>query len=504
MKLIKSEMKRECEMERIFSIAFIVIMLLSLIPLATSQSIYCDVSVDADVSKNNYDADEPFRYRYMLDNYEGSWVDCTIEVTLTGPYTPATVYHSIRGIRLKKSHFPGSRYNSPWINVYPPSGGWTPGTHQLRVEVTGTGPRPCIIDREKLRTFTVLGPTPPASVSNLGETSKGTTWILWSWTNPSDSDFSHTEVYINGVFKADVNAPGNSYNATGLSPGTTYTIGTKTVDDSGNINAVLVTDTAVTSTGADTTPPASISNLGETSKGTTWILWSWTNPSDSDFSHTEVYINGVFKADVNAPGNSYNATGLSPGTTYTIETKTVDDSGNTNAALVTDTATTLASAPPSTTSSSATGAPIDTYHVDADVYAAGSGFATGTNVDIYVVLDQDWNNGDPIPADVTGSVETVSVVGGDVGPVLVWHAPLVVGEYDIVIDANQNGVYDTSTDGLDSGSPGFVVIDRSCCPSVPVGPDTAAAVPTISPIGAIILVGLLGIMAMGRIRRRFN
>ena len=410
MKLIKSEMKRECEMERIFSIAFIVIMLLSLIPLATSQSIYCDVSVDADVSKNNYDADEPFRYRYMLDNYEGSWVDCTIEVTLTGPYTPATVYHSIRGIRLKKSHFPGSRYNSPWINVYPPSGGWTPGTHQLRVEVTGTGPRPCIIDREKLRTFTVLGPTPPASVSN----------------------------------------------------------------------------------------------LGETSKGTTWILWSWTNPSDSDFSHTKVYINGVFKADVNTPGNSYNATGLSPGTTYTIETKTVDDSGNTNAALVTDTATTLASAPPSTTSSSATGAPIDTYHVDADVYAAGSGFATGTNVDISVVLDQDWNNGDPIPADVTGSVETVSVVGGDVGPVLVWHAPLVVGEYDIVIDANQNGVYDTSTDGLDSGSPGFVVIDRSCCPSVPVGPDTAAAVPTISPIGAIILVGLLGIMAMGRIRRRFN
>ena len=38
------------------------------------------------------------------------------------------------------------------------------------------------------------------------------------------------------------------------------------------------------------------------------------------------------------------------------------------------------------------------------------------------------------------------------------HAPLVPGRYDIVIDANQNGVYDASADGLDSGSPGFVVV----------------------------------------------
>jgi hypothetical protein len=55
-------------------------------------------------------------------------------------------------------------------------------------------------------------------------------------------------------------------------------------------------------------------------------------------------------------------------------------------------------------------------------------------VDIHVIPDQDWNDGDPITADATGSIETVSVVNGDVGPVLVWHAPLVPGKYDIVID----------------------------------------------------------------------
>jgi len=335
--------------------------------------------------------------------------------------------------------------------------------------------------------------TPPASVSDLDETDKGTTWILWGWTNPSDSDFSHTKVYINGVFTADVNTPGNSYNAAGLSSGTTYEIGTRTVDDSGNMNPAWVNDTAMTSSEADTTPPASVSDLDETDKGTTWILWGWTNPSDSDFSHTKVYINGVFTADVNTPGNSYNAAGLSPGTTYEIGTRTVDNSDNMNTEWINDTATTLSSAAPSAASSSVTGAPIDLYRVDANVYATGSGFATGTNVDIYVVQDRDWGNGDQIPADVTGSVETVSVVNGGVGPVLVWHASLVVGDYDIVIDANRNGVYDASIDGLDSGSPGFVVIDM---PSVPV--------PALAPIGIIALIGLLCVIGTFMIGRRFN
>ena len=164
-----------------------------------------------------------------------------------------------------------------------------------------------------------------------------------------------------------------------------------------------------------------------------------------------------------------------------------------NTEWINDTATTLSSAPPSATSSSATGAPIDTYRVDADVYAAGSGFATGTSVDIHVVQDRDWNDGDPIPQDVTGAVETVSVVNGDVGPVLVWHAPLVIGEYDIVIDANRNGFYNAATDGLDSGSPGFVVIDMSPVP-----------VPVLTPPGIIALIGLLCVIGMIRIRRRFS
>jgi hypothetical protein len=77
------------------------------------------------------------------------------------------------------------------------------------------------------------------------------------------------------------------------------------------------------------------------------------------------------------------------------------------------------------------------------------------------------------------------------------HAPLVPGRYDIVIDANRNRVYDTSADGLDSRSPGFIVVaDAPPTPPVPV--------PALAQIGIIALVGLLCVIGMIRIRRRFN
>ena len=73
------------------------------------------------------------------------------------------------------------------------------------------------------------------------------------------------------------------------------------------------------------------------------------------------------------------------------------------------------------------------------------------------------------------------------------HAPLVPGRYNIVIDANRNGVYDAHVDGLDSGSPGFVVIDM---PSVPV--------PALALSGIIALIGLLCVIGVSRIRRKLN
>jgi subtilisin len=279
-----------------------------------------------------------------------------------------------------------------------------------------------------------LDTTSPASVTNINETAVGETWIKWRWTNPLDADFNHTEVWLNRTFMKNIYAPEHSYNATNLYPNTTYEIGTRTVDKSGNVNSSRVNDTATTlpdttppeitiispenktyataltllnvsadepintwmynlsGTGnvtfdsqntttanttitagegsnninvyandtvgnmgasklvyflVDTIPPPSITNLNKTAVGETWINWTWTNPSDADFNHTEVWINGTFN-NVYEPEHSYNATNLVSNTTYEIGTRTVDDSGNVNSSWVNDTATTFTTKAPPT------------------------------------------------------------------------------------------------------------------------------------------------------------
>ncbi|MFQ6055269.1 MAG: hypothetical protein ACE5J3_04730 [Methanosarcinales archaeon] len=84
---------------------------------------------------------------------------------------------------------------------------------------------------------------PPSSITNLHSTS-GESWINWTWNNPSDSDFNHSMVYLDGVFQTNTSA--EYYNATGLTEGTKYTITLQTVDTNGNINSTEVIDSAKT------------------------------------------------------------------------------------------------------------------------------------------------------------------------------------------------------------------------------------------------------------------
>ena len=90
------------------------------------------------------------------------------------------------------------------------------------------------------------GETPPQSITDMHLQAAGTTWINWTWTNPSDPDFNHTEVYLNATFITNIPAPQNYYNATRLLPDTSYELSTRTVDTSGNINQTWVNDTATT------------------------------------------------------------------------------------------------------------------------------------------------------------------------------------------------------------------------------------------------------------------
>lgn len=96
--------------------------------------------------------------------------------------------------------------------------------------------------------------TPPGSISDLNYSSISHNHIKFTWTNPSDSDFNHTILYLNGAFLKNITAPQNFTNITGLSPDTLYELGTHTVDTSGNINQTWVNATARTAP-ADSNPP---------------------------------------------------------------------------------------------------------------------------------------------------------------------------------------------------------------------------------------------------------
>jgi len=97
----------------------------------------------------------------------------------------------------------------------------------------------------KVATITVMtyDVIPPLSISDI-RFSTGSTWINFTWTNPTDSDFSHSEIYLNDIFQTDNSV--EFFNATGLEPETDYTIGMRTVDIYGNVNETWVNLTATT------------------------------------------------------------------------------------------------------------------------------------------------------------------------------------------------------------------------------------------------------------------
>jgi len=86
-----------------------------------------------------------------------------------------------------------------------------------------------------------------------------------------------------------------------------------------------------------------------------------------------------------------------------------------------------------------------------NIYVGGECTAAADrDVDIYIVDNESsWSSGDDLD-DVSGKVEETEADGdGVIKNVRIWNDPLEPGEYDIVLDANQNGRYDSQTDCID-------------------------------------------------------
>lgn len=124
--------------------------------------------------------------------------------------------------------------------------------------------------------MSVAGTGPnPDPVTNLHNVSYALDYINWAWTDPAraEGNLVSIEVYIDGVYKQDVNRGVQYYNAMNLIPDTEYEISTRTVDKQSDISSEWNNKTARTAsvTPLDNTyPTTTITRIGDY-KGNDWF-----------------------------------------------------------------------------------------------------------------------------------------------------------------------------------------------------------------------------------------
>jgi hypothetical protein len=137
----------------------------------------------------------------------------------------------------------------------------------------------------------------------------------------------------------------------------------------------------------------------------------------------------------------------------------------------------------------------DEFLVYQTVYVEGTGYSSEADYAIYLVPHQEWVDGMAIPEAVEGTLSVItSDVEGNVPATAVWEPYLTVGEYDVVVDINDNGVYDAQTDVADEMRVRYALGLQSSKPS-----ESIFAVPGL-PFGTILAV-LAFLMAFGLYRR---
>jgi len=118
---------------------------------------------------------------------------------------------------------------------------------------------------------------------------------------------------------------------------------------------------------------------------------------------------------------------------------------------------------PTVESCNSTGEKKDTYNLSEDVYVNGYDFLPSTTYDFYVVDDVEvWTDAMSIPSRISGTDTSVSSDSdGNISPTLIWNDPSTIGEYDIIVDVNGNGLYDAGLDSLDTNdvevTAGFII-----------------------------------------------
>ena len=147
-----------------------------------------------------------------------------------------------------------------------------------------------------------------------------------------------------------------------------------------------------------------------------------------------------------------------------------DDDLTANGVIVDDGGPSLPSGPgPYVVSSDDTGTERNRFDLTQDVYCYAGNLLGSRDVDIYVVANKDvWNDGDGL-TDVSGGYETRTTESdGSIANTKIWSATLTEGDYDIVVDTNRNGEWNTGEPIDSEVDVGFTAVPEFTTIAIPV------------------------------------
>ncbi len=119
---------------------------------------------------------------------------------------------------------------------------------------------------------------------------------------------------------------------------------------------------------------------------------------------------------------------------------------------------------PTIESSDSEGNQKDIFNIDETVYVTGTGYAPSQTYALHIVADvSTWTDGMTIPSRAIGTLTTVTSSSlGTIEAKTGWNPPLILGGFDIIIDVDNNGIYNQRVDALDDSdievTAGFFVI----------------------------------------------
>ena len=160
--------------------------------------------------------------------------------------------------------------------------------------------------------------TPPGAVTGVHAAPHAGQVVL-TWTNPTDADLAG--VTVSGQGFSSFNIVGTTATVGGLSNSVSYTFVLTAYDQAGNHAPGVQVSAA-----PDGTPPGPVTGLAVT-PGDGAITLTWTNPVDADLALVELGGVGSWAA---VPGQSMSETvgGLTNGTNYSFNIRTIDTAGN--------------------------------------------------------------------------------------------------------------------------------------------------------------------------------